>query len=322
MGHICINIDIHTTRRIYSKMSTIYFSTVVVQLLSRVRLSVTPWTASMPAWRTACLSFSISWSFLKLMSIESVMPSNHLNFFHPLLLLPSIFSSLRDFSNESAVYIKWPKYWSFGFSISPSNEYSGLISFRIDWCDLLAVQGTLKSSPTPQFKSISSSVFSLLWGPTLTSAHDYWKDHSFDYVDICQQSWCLCFFNTLSSFVIAFLPRSKCLLISWLQSLSAVILEPKNIKSVTASTFSPSICHEVMGPNAIILVFWMLSFKPTFSLSSLTLSKRLFSFFTSGSISYFFIFLFKVLRFSNILEICMNYLYNYKYFKCDFDCQK
>ena len=183
MGHIYVNTDIHSTRRIYSKMSAMYFSTVV-QLLSRVQLFATPWTAA----RQASLSFSISRSFLRLMSIESVMPSNHLNFLHPLLLLPSIFPSIRDFSNELAVCIKWPKYWSFSISISPSNEYSGLISFRIDWFDLLAVQGTLESSPTPQFKSISSSVLSLLCGPTLTSAHDYWKDHSFDYVDICQQS--------------------------------------------------------------------------------------------------------------------------------------
>ena len=114
---------------------------VVIQLLSRVQLFVTPWTAA----RQASLSFTISQSWLKLMSIESVMPSKHLILCHPLLLLPSIFSSIRVFSNESAVCIRWPKYWSFSFSISPSNEYSGLISFRIDWFDLLAVQGTLKS---------------------------------------------------------------------------------------------------------------------------------------------------------------------------------
>ena len=109
------------------------------------------------------------------MSIESVMPSNHLILCHPLLLLPSIFSSIRVFSNESALRIRWPKYWSFSFSISPSNEYSGLISFRIDWFDLSAVQGTLKeSSPESQFESINSSALSLLYGPTLTSTHDHW----------------------------------------------------------------------------------------------------------------------------------------------------
>ena len=115
------------------------------------------------------------------MSIESVMPSNHLILCRPLLLLPSVFPSIRVFSNESALHIRWPKYWSFSFSISPSNEYSGLISFKMDWLDLLAVQGTLKSLfPTPQFKSINSSVLSFLYILTLTSIHDHWKNHSFD----------------------------------------------------------------------------------------------------------------------------------------------
>ena len=112
-----------------------------VQLLSHVQLFVTPWTAA----RQASLSITNSWSLLKLMSIEKVMPSKHLIFCHPLLLLPSIFPSIRVFSNESVLCIRWPKYWSFSFSISPSNEYSRLISFRMDWLDFLAVQGTLKS---------------------------------------------------------------------------------------------------------------------------------------------------------------------------------
>ena len=116
-----------------------------------------------------------SQSLLTLMSIESVMPSYHLI----LLLPPSIFPSIRVFSNESVLRFRWPKYWSFSFSIRPSNEYSGLISFRMDWLDLLAVQGTQESSPTPQFKSINSSVFSFLYGSTLTSIHDHWKNHSF-----------------------------------------------------------------------------------------------------------------------------------------------
>ena len=114
-----------------------------------------------------------------LMSVESVMPSNHVILCHPLLLLPSIFPNIRVFSNESALCIRWPKYLSFNLSISPSNEYSGLISFRKDWLDLLAVQGTLKSL-LQQFKSISSSVLSFLYGPTLTSIHDYWQNHCFD----------------------------------------------------------------------------------------------------------------------------------------------
>ena len=115
------------------------------------------------------------------MSIELVMPSNHLILCHPLLLLPSIFSNIRVFSNESALRIRWPKYWSFSFNISPSNEHVGLISFRVDWLDLLAIQRTLKSLfQHHKFKSINSSVLSFLCSPTLTSIHDYWKNHSFD----------------------------------------------------------------------------------------------------------------------------------------------
>ena len=147
-----------------------------VQSLSPILLFVTPWTAA----HQASLSIVNSQSLLKLMSTESVMPSNHLILCCPLLLLPSVFPSIRVFSNESAFLIRWPKYWSYCFNISPSSEYSGLISFRIDWFDILAVQGTLESSPTPQFKSINSLVFSFLYGPTLTSIHDYWKNHSFD----------------------------------------------------------------------------------------------------------------------------------------------
>ena len=117
---------------------------------------------------------------LKLISIDSVMLSKHLILCCPLLLPPSIFPSIRVFSNESVLCIRWPKYWSFSFSISPANEYSGLISFRMDWLDFLAVQGTQESSPTPQFKGINSSVLSFLYSPILTSIHDYWKNHNFD----------------------------------------------------------------------------------------------------------------------------------------------
>ena len=126
------------------------------------------------------LSFTISHGLLKLMSTESVMPSNHLILCHLLLLLPSICPSIRVFSNELALCIRWSKYWSISFSISPSNEYLRLISFRMDCLDLLAVQGTLKSSPAPQFKSINSWALSFLYSPTLTSIHDYWKNHSLD----------------------------------------------------------------------------------------------------------------------------------------------
>ena len=147
-----------------------------VQSLSRVRLFATPWTTA----HQASLSITNSRSPPKVMSIESMMPSNHLVLCCPLLLLPSIFPSIRVFSNELTLHIRWPKYWSFSFIISPSNEHPGLISFRLDWLDLLAVQGVLKSSPTPQFKSINSSALSLLYSPTLTSIHDYWKNHSLD----------------------------------------------------------------------------------------------------------------------------------------------
>ena len=151
-----------------------------VQSLSCVRLFVTPWI-------TACqasLSITDSQSSLRLMSIQSMMPSSHLILCRPLLLLPPVPSSIRVFSKESTLCMRWPKYWSFRFSISPSNEHPGLISFRMDWLDLLPVQGTLESSPTPQFKSFNSLALSflhsssLLHSPTLTSIHDHWKNHS------------------------------------------------------------------------------------------------------------------------------------------------
>ena len=145
-----------------------------IQSLSHVRLFVTPWTAA----HQASLSITNSQSLLKPMSIKSVMPPNHLILCRPLLLLPSIFPSLRVFSDNSVLCIRWPQYWSFSFNISPSKEYSGLISFRMDWLDFLAVQGTQEFSPTPQFKSINSWSLSFLYGPTLTSIdmshiHDY-----------------------------------------------------------------------------------------------------------------------------------------------------
>ena len=148
-----------------------------VQSLSRVQLFAIPWTAA----RQASLSITNSKNLLKLMSIESMMPSNHLIFCCPLLLLPSILTSIRVFPNEPVLCIRWPKYWS--FSISPSSEYSGLISFRMDWLDLLVVQRTQESSPTPQFESINSLALSFLYISQLsilTSKRDYWKNHSFD----------------------------------------------------------------------------------------------------------------------------------------------
>ena len=186
------------------------------------------------------------------------MPSNHLILCRSFLLLASIFPSIRVFSNESALCIRWPKYWSFSFNISPSNEHSELISFRMDCLDLLAVQGTLKS-----LLQHHSSAASILWRSAffiVQLSHPYTTTGKtialtrWTFVDkVMSLLW-----NMLSRLVITFLPRSKCLLISWLQSPSAVILEPPKIKSVTVSTVSPSICHGVMGPDAIILVFWML----------------------------------------------------------------
>ena len=154
---------------------TFQFSSV--QSLLHVRLLETPWTAARPA----SLSITNSWSLLKLISIESVMPSSHLILYCPLLLLPPAPPSIRVFSIESALCMRWPTYWSFSLSIIPSSEHPGLVSFRMDWLDLLAVQGTLKSLlQTPQFKSINSSVLSFIHSPTLTSIHDHRKNHSLD----------------------------------------------------------------------------------------------------------------------------------------------
>ena len=199
------------------------------------------------------------------------MPSNHLILCCPLLLLLSIFPSIRVFSSESFLHIKWPKDWSFSFSISPSNEYSGLFSFRVNWLDLPAVQGTVKS-----LLQHHSSKALILWHSGFyigQLSHPYMTNGKT--IALTRQTFAgkvmSLLFNMLSRVAITFLPRTKGLLILWLKSPSAVILEPPKIKSATVSTVSPSICHEVMGPDAMLLFFWMLSFKPTFSLSSFTL---------------------------------------------------
>ena len=198
-------------------------SIVTVQSRNRVQLFVTPWTAA----HHASLSFTISQTLLKLMSTESVMPSNRLTFCHPLLLLPSIFPSIRVPSNESALHIGWPKYWSFSFSISPSNEYSGLISFRMDWLALLAVQGTLKS--LLQHHSSKASVLQCSSFFTVQLSHPYMttgKNIALTRRTFVGKVMSL-LFNMLSRLVITFLPRSKHLLISWLQLPSAVIWSSK-----------------------------------------------------------------------------------------------
>ena len=230
--------------------------------------SLQPWACQAP------LSSTISWSLLKFMSIELVMLSNHLILFHSLLLLPSIFPSIKVFSSESALCIRWLKYRS--FSISPSNRYSGSISLRIDWFDILVVQGTLKSLFQPgslKASILQSSVFF-----TFQLSHLYvttGKNLTLT-VRTFVAKWCICFLISYLDLTV-FLPRSKLLLLSWLQSQSTVILEPMKMKFVISSHFSPSICHEEMGPDAMISVFWMLSFKLGFLLSSFTFIKRIFS---------------------------------------------
>ena len=196
---------------------------------------------------------------------------------HPLLLLPSIFPSIRVFHNEPVPCISWPEYWSFSFSISPSNDYSELIYFMIDWFDILAIQVALNS--VLQNHSLKVSILWLsaffmfpLSYPYMTAGKTVALTRQNFVSKVMSQ-----LFNMFSRLIISFLPRSKHIVISWLQSSSAVILEPKKIKVLIVSIVSLSICHEVMRPDVMILVFWMLSFTPAFSLSSFTFIKSLFS---------------------------------------------
>ena len=206
-----------------------------------------------------------------------VMLSNHLVLCHPLLFLPLFFPSIGDFFSESVLLIRWPKDWSFSFSISPSNEYSGLILFRMDLLDLLGVQGTLNSLLKHYLSKALILQHSAFFSVQLShSCMTTRKIIALTIWIFVSKVICL-LYNTLSRLVIVFFPRSKRLLISWLQSLSTVVLELKKIKSVTVSIVSPSICHEVMGPDAMIFAFWTLNFKPVFSLSSFTFIKRLFN---------------------------------------------
>ena len=247
-----------TLANLLSLYTSVQFSSA--QSLSCIRLFVTPWIAACQA----SLSITNSWSSCKLTSIESVMPSSHLILCHPLLLLPPISPSIRVFSNESTLYMRWPKYWSFSFSIIPFKEHPGLISFRMDWLDLLAVQRTLKSLLQHHSSKASilqcSAFFTVqLSYPYLTTGKTIALTKLTFVGKVMSLLW-----NMLSRLVITFLPRS--LLISWLQSPSAVILEPKKIKSVTDSIVSPSIFHEVMGLDPMVLVFWKLSFNQFFTL--------------------------------------------------------
>ena len=211
-------------------LSRFQFSSV--QSLTHVRLFVTPWVAA----HQASLSITNSWSLLKLMSIKSVMPSNHL-ILCPLLLLPSVFLSIRVFSNESVLNIRWQKYWSFSFNISASNEQPGVTSFRMKWLDLLIVQRILKNLPQHHTSNISVLRHSPFFIVQLS--HPYMTTGKTKTLTrqtiVCKVMSLL--FKVLSRLVITFLPRSKRLLISWLQSQSAVILEPPKIKSATVSLF-------------------------------------------------------------------------------------
>ena len=220
-----LNTTLAASRQVLVHVFLLLFTSV--QSLSHVRLFATPWIAA----RQASLSITNSRSSLKLMSIKSVMPSSHLILCHPLLLLPSIFPSIRVFSNELALRIRWPKYWSFSFSIIPSNKYSGLVSFRMDWFSFLAVQGTLKS-----LLQYHGSKASIIWCSAFFMVQlSHLCMTTGKIIDLPR--WIFVgkvmslLFNMLSGFVVAFLPRSKCLLISWLQSPSAVILEPPKINS-------------------------------------------------------------------------------------------
>ena len=203
--------------------------------------------------RQTSLSITNTWSLPKFMSIGSVTPSSHLILCHPLLFLALILPSIGVFSNESTLHTRWPKYWSFSFSISPCNEHPELISFRMDWLDLLAVQGALKS--LPQHHSSKASIIWLSAFFTVQLSHPYMttgKTIALTRRPLVGKVMSL-LLNMLSRLVITFLPRSKHLLISWLQSPSAVILEPPKIKSDTVSTVSSSISHELMGLDAMII---------------------------------------------------------------------
>ena len=237
-----------TKKQIHLRWLTISVQFSSIQSLSRVQLFETPWTAACQA----SLSITSSQSLHKLLSIESVMPSNHLVLCHPLPLLPSIFPSIKVFSNKSGLHIRLSKYWNFSFSNSPSNEYSRQISFQMDWLDLLPVQGTLKRL----LKHHSSKALNLQCSAFLIAqlSHPYMTTGK--NIALTRRTFVgkvmSPLFNMLSRLVITFLPKNKRLLISWLKSSSAVILEPRKIKS---DTVSPSISHEVMGPDAMIFVF-------------------------------------------------------------------
>ena len=244
----------HSPKLITGSFISVFWNTVqfsAVQLLSPVWLFATPWAAGLPVHLQLLESTKTHVHWVG----DAIQPSHPLSSPSP---PPPIPPSIRVFSNESALHIWWPKYWSFSFSISPCNEHPGLISFRMDWLDLFAVQGTLKSLLQHHSSKASilccSAFFTVqLSHPCVTTGITIALTRQ-TFVDKVMSL----LFNMLSRLVITFFPRSKHPLISLLQSPSAVILEPQNIKSAIVSTVSPSICHEVMGPDAMIFVLWML----------------------------------------------------------------
>ena len=230
-----------------SCQASLFFTISCLLFFSCAVLSNSLWTHGLQHTRLPCSSLSPEICI----ATEAMMPSNHLILCCH-LLLPSVFLSIRVFSNELALHIRWPKYWSFSFSISPSNEYSGLISFRIDWFDFLAVQGTLEG--LLQHHNSKALILWCLVFLMVQLSHPYIATGKT--IVLTRRTFIgqvmSFFFNMLSMFVIAFLSRNENLVISWLQSPSAVILESKKIKSVTVSIVSPSICHEVIGLDAVI----------------------------------------------------------------------
>ena len=269
-----------TLTPLQSTLNTI--AKVVVQSLSCVQLFVTPWTAEQTEHaRLLCPPLSPAvYSYLR---PESVMLCNHLILCHPLPLLLSVSPSIRVFSNESVLRVRWPKYWSFSFNISPSNDHSRLISFRMDWLDLLAIQGTLKSllqqhsSKAPNFWC-SAFLMVQLSHPYMTTG----KTIALTIRTFVGKVTSL-LFNTLSRFVLAFLPRSRCLNFTAAATVLSDFEPQENKVCHCFHSFPPSICQEVMGPDAKIFAFGLLSFKPVFSLLSFTVTNSLFS---SSSFSF------------------------------------
>ena len=215
--------------------------------------SVTKSCSTLQLYRLSLLSFTISWSLLKFMSIVSVMLSSHLILCQPLLLLPTVFPRIRVLANMSALCIRWPKYWSFSFNISPSNEYSRLISFSIHWLISFLSREFSRVFSSTTIQMISSSVLSLIYGTTLTSVHGYWKNHTFDYMDLCQQCDISAFQYSVS--VCHSFPSKEQVSFNFMATVICADFGAHVKEICQCFHFSPSICHEMMGSDAMILIF-------------------------------------------------------------------